>query len=63
MRRALVVCCKAVLLVEAGWIYAAIGHKLDMREQSMLEWRKRCLTDRLDGLAEADRAGVCRPGR
>ena len=31
--------CKVVLLDEAGWTYAAIGEKLDMREQTVFKWR------------------------
>jgi hypothetical protein len=33
-------------LDERGWTYAAIGDKLDMREQTVLKWRKRFLTHR-----------------
>ena len=50
--------CRVVLLDDAGWTYAAIGEKLDMREQTVLKWRKRFLTDRLGGLRDKPRPGV-----
>lgn len=55
--RALAVRCKVVLLDELGWTYAAIGEKLDMREQTVLKWRSRFLTDRLAGLRDKPRPG------
>lgn len=50
--------CKVVLLDEQGWTYAAIGAKLDMREQTVLKWRTRFLTRRLAGLKDRPRPGV-----
>jgi len=52
--------CKVVLLDEEGLTYAAIGAKLDMREQTVLKWRKRFLTHRLAGLKDKPRPGVKR---
>ena len=49
--------CRVVLLDEQGWTYAAIGEKLDMREQTVLKWRKRFLAERLDGLRDRPRPG------
>jgi hypothetical protein len=42
-KQALATRCKVVLLDEQGWTYAAIGDKLDMREQTVLKWRSRFL--------------------
>ncbi len=50
--------CKVMLLDEACWTYAAIGEKLDMREQTVFKWRKRFLTDRIAGLRNKPRPGV-----
>lgn len=50
--------CKVVLLDEQGLSYAAIGAKLDMREQTVLKWRSRFLKDRLAGLKDKPRPGV-----
>lgn len=49
--------CKVVLLDERGLGYAAIGAKLDLREQTVLKWRTRFLTDRLAGLKDRPRSG------
>jgi transposase len=38
--------------------YAAISAKLDMREQTVLKWRRRFLTQRLMGLKDKPRPGV-----
>ena len=54
----LAVRCKVVLLDEQGWTYAAIGAKLDMREQTVLKWRTRFLTRRLAGLRDKPRPGA-----
>ena len=59
-RHALATRCKVVLLDEQGLTYAAIGAKLDMREQTVLKWRKRFLTHRLAGLKDKPRPGVPR---
>ena len=56
-RHALATRCKVVLLDEQGLTYAAIGDKLDMREQTVLKWRKRFLTNRLAGLKDKPRPG------
>lgn len=50
--------CKVVLLDEQGMTYAAIGAKLDMREQTVLKWRSRFLKHRLAGLKDKPRPGV-----
>jgi transposase len=50
--------CKVILLDEQGMTYAAIGAKLDMREQTVLKWRRRFLTHRLAGLKDKPRPGV-----
>jgi len=49
--------CKAVLLDEEGLTYAAIGEKIGMREQTVLKWRGRFLTQRLAGLRDKPRSG------
>jgi transposase len=59
-RQSLATRCKVILLDEQGWTYAAIGDKLDMREQTVLKWRSRFLTDRLAGLNDKPRPGVPR---
>jgi transposase len=59
-RQALATRCKAILLDQEGWTYAAIGDKLDMREQTVLKWRKRFLTHRLAGLKDQPRPGAKR---
>jgi len=56
--RALADRCKVVLLDEAGLTYAAIGAKIDMREQTVLKWRSRFLRHRLAGLKDKLRPGV-----
>jgi transposase len=56
--RALADRCKVVLLDEQGLTYAAIGAKIDMREQTVLKWRGRFLRDRLAGLKDKPRPGV-----
>jgi transposase len=56
--RALADRCKVVLLDERGLTYAAIGAKIDMREQTVLKWRGRFLRDRLAGLRDKPRPGV-----
>ena len=59
-RQALATRCKVVLLDEQGMTYAAIGAKLDMREQTVLKWRSRFLKHRLAGLQDKPRPGVKR---
>ena len=49
-----------ILLDEQGLTYAAIGAKLDMREQTVLKWRHRFLKHRLLGLKDKPRPGVPR---
>jgi transposase len=56
-RQALATRCKVILLDEQGLTYAAIGQKLDMREQTVLKWRNRFLTHRLAGLKDKPRPG------
>lgn len=58
--RALADRCKVVLLDEQGLTYAEIGRKLDMREQTVLKWRQRFLSDRLAGLRDKPRPGAKR---
>lgn len=58
--RALADRCRAVLLDEQGLTYAAIGAKIDMREQTVLKWRGRFLRHRLAGLKDKPRPGVKR---
>lgn len=58
--RALAERCRIVLLDEQGLTYAEIGAKLDVREQAVLKWRKRFLTDRLAGLKDKPRPGAKR---
>ena len=55
--RALADRCRVILLDEEGLTYAQIGAKIDMREQTVLKWRKRFLTDRLAGLRDQPRPG------
>jgi transposase len=52
--------CKVILLDDEGWTYAAIGGKLDMREQTVLKWRARFLKQRLAGLRDKPRPGAKR---
>ncbi len=52
--------CKAILLDERGLTYAAIGAKIDLREQTVLKWRRRFLTHRLAGLKDKARPGAKR---
>lgn len=59
-RQAFATRCKVILLDEQGWTYAAIGAKLDLREQTVLKWRTRFLKQRLAGLADKPRPGVPR---
>lgn len=59
-RQALATRCKVILLDEQGMTYAAIGAKLDMREQTVLKWRHRFLKHRLAGLKDKPRPGVPR---
>jgi transposase len=59
-RQALATRCKVVLLDEQGLTYAAIGAKLDMREQTVLKWRSRFLKHRLAGLKDKPRPGRTR---
>ena len=58
--RALADRCKVVLLDEQDLTYAEIGEKLDMREQTVLKWRKRFLIQRLAGLHDKARPGAKR---
>lgn len=58
--RALADRCKVVLLDERGLTYAAIGSKIDMREQTVLKWRSRFLVRRLAGLRDKPRPGIKR---
>ena len=58
--RALADRCKVVLLDEQGLTYAAIGAKIDMREQTVLKWRGRFLKHRLAGLKDKPRPGIKR---
>jgi len=58
--RALADRCKVVLLDEQGLTYAQIGRKIDMREQTVLKWRKRFLADRIAGLRDKPRPGAKR---
>ena len=55
--RALADRCRVILLDEEGLTYAQIGAKIDMREQTVLKWRKRFLADRLAGLRDKPRPG------
>lgn len=50
--------CRAVLLDDEGLTYAEIGERIGMREQTVLKWRKRFLTERLAGLKDRHRPGV-----
>lgn len=50
--------CRVVLLDEEGLTYAQIGARLDMREQTVLKWRKRFLTGRLAALKDKPRPGI-----
>ena len=59
-RQALATRCKVILLDEQGLTYAAIGAKLDMREQTVLKWRSRFLKQRLAGLKDKPRPGAKR---
>lgn len=52
--------CKVILLDEQGLTYAAIGLRIDMREQTVLKWRNRFLRHRLAGLKDKPRPGVKR---
>lgn len=52
--------CKVILLDEQGLTYAAIGAKLDMREQTVLKWRHRFVEHRIAGLKDKPRPGVKR---
>jgi transposase len=58
--RALADRCKVVLLDEQGLTYAAIGAKIDMREQTVLKWRGRFLAHRVAGLRDKPRPGAKR---
>ncbi|MBX3315758.1 MAG: IS630 family transposase [Phycisphaeraceae bacterium] len=58
--RALADRCRVVLLDDEGLTYAAIGARIDMREQTVLKWRTRFLTHRVAGLRDAPRPGVQR---
>jgi putative transposase len=58
--RALADRCKVVLLDEQGLTYAQIGDKIDMREQTVLKWRNRFLTQRIAGLKDKPRPGAPR---
>lgn len=58
--QALAMRCRVILLDEQGLTYAAIGAKLDMREQTVLKWRNRFVTQRLAGLKDKPRPGVPR---
>jgi transposase len=58
--RALADRAKVVLLDERGLTYAAIGDKIDMREQTVLKWRNRFLTQRMAGLKDKPRPGAKR---
>jgi len=40
--------CRVVLLDDQGLAYAAIGAKIDMREQTVLKWRSRFLKHRTE---------------
>ena len=57
---ALAMRCKMILLDDAGWSYQRIGEKLDVRRQTVLKWRKRFLSRRLEGLHDEPRPGVPR---
>ncbi|MCC6678280.1 MAG: helix-turn-helix domain-containing protein [Phycisphaerales bacterium] len=56
--RALADRCKVVLLDEQGLTYAAIGAKIDMREQTVFKWRGRFLRHRVAGLKDKPRPGI-----
>lgn len=58
--RALADRCKAILLDHEGLTYLQIGAKIDMREQTVLKWRKRFLADRIAGLSDKPRPGARR---
>ncbi len=58
--RALADRCRVVLLDHQGLTYAAIGGKIDMREQTVLKWRSRFLKSRLAGLKDRPRPGIRR---
>lgn len=58
--QALATRCRIVLLDDAGWSYARIAEKLDLRRQTVWKWRQRFLATRLDGLHDEPRPGVPR---
>jgi transposase len=50
--------CRAVLLDDEGLTYGEIGEEITMREQTVLKWRTRFLTQRMAGLSDKRRPGV-----
>ncbi len=50
--------CRIVLLDERGLSYERIAEKLDLREQTVLKWRRRFLAKRLEGLSDEPRPGA-----
>jgi transposase len=58
--QALATRCRIVLRDAEGWTYERIADKLDLRVQTVLKWRKRFLSKRLEGLHDEPRPGVKR---
>jgi transposase len=56
--QALAMRCRIVLLDDGGMCYADIAHRVGVRTQTVLKWRRRFLTKRLDGLLDEPRPGA-----